>query len=156
MSLVLHQALKATDQALVKQKDLDCMVNYVGKFMLDDDHLFGCKFIFRYGMPGQFPTGEWGYLLSGDVGVHTRPEPKALDYRVSYRYGEIPEYEVKLKGLYEIIAPITNYVHRDRINLKDPYRVIERHLAALSRSIPLYLNYLVYKIFVGTETAKQK
>lgn len=156
MALILHQAYTSAQQALVKQKDLDCMVNYLGKFALAEDHLLGCKFIYKWGMPGQFPTGEWGFTFTGDVGLHTRPVPKELDWRISYRYGTIPEYEVKFKGLYEIIAPITDYYHKNYLELKAPERVIERHLRALQNAIPNYLQYIVYKIFVGSEKAKEK
>lgn len=156
MALTLHQAQTDQQQAQITRKDLDCMVNWIHQFALEDDHLFGCDFIFRSGMPGKFPTGEWGYTLWGDMGVHIRPEPKPLDYRVSMRYAEMQRYEVKFKSLIEIVAPCTNYYRRDQIQLENPLVIIQQHLAALSRSIPNYLRYLVYKIFIGNTRKTEK
>lgn len=156
MALTLHQAQTDQQQAQITRKDLDCMVNWIHQFALEDDHLFGCDFIFRSGMPGKFPTGEWGYTLWGDMGVHIRPEPKPLDYRVSMRYAEMQRYEVKFKSLIEIVAPCTNYYRRDQLQLENPLVIIQQHLAALSRSIPNYLRYLVYKIFIGNTRKTEK
>lgn len=131
------------------------MVNWLHQFALAEDHLFGCQFIFKHGMPGKWPTGEWGYEVWGDIGLHIRPTPEAGDWRAAPRYMEIEGHQVKFGSLIEIVAPCTNYYHRDFINLEDPYRIIRQHLAALRRTIPNYHQYLTYKIFVGTETAKE-
>lgn len=87
--------------------------------------------------------------------MHERPTPKPLDHRVSMRYPETPTYEIKLGSLYEVVSVYTNYYHRDYLKLENPYRIIENHLAALSKTIPNYLEYLVYKIFAGTEAQKE-
>lgn len=89
------------------------------------------------------------------MGLHIRPEPKPDKYAMRYRYPEIEGHQIKFGSLIEIVAPCTNYYHRDFIKLEDPYRIIRQHLAALTRTLPNYHQYLVYKIFVGTETAKE-
>lgn len=107
-------------------------------------------------MPGKWPTGEWGYEVWGDIGLHIRPEPRPGTYMTRFRYPEIEGHQIKFGSLIEIVCPCTNYYHRDFIKLEDPYRIIRQHLAALKRTIPNYHQYLVYKIFVGAETAKEE
>lgn len=151
----LHQSLTEQQRNNITYKDLDCMVNWMLEFMLEDNHLFNLNFIFKYGMPGKWPTGEYGYTIWGDMGMHIKPVPAVGDHRVSMRYEETPNYQIKLGSLYEVTAPCTNYYHRDFIMLENPQVVIQHHLAALSRAIPNYMSYLVYKIFIGTERAKE-
>lgn len=155
-NIALRQAQTTQQQSTITRKDLDCLVNWIHQFALADDHLFGCDFIFRNGMPGKFIGGEWGFTLWGDMGVHIRPEPIPLDNRTTMRYGETPQYEWKLKSLIEIVAPYTHYYRRDMITLENPMVVVEKHLAALSKSIPNYLQYLVYKIFIGAKRKDEK
>lgn len=107
-------------------------------------------------MPGQFPTGEWGYTLVGDMGLHIRPKPIPLDYRTTMRYGEGPRYDFKMGSLIEVVAPYTNYYRRDELTLANPKVVVQQHLAMLNKVIPDYLRYLVYKIFVGSKTKNEK
>lgn len=106
-------------------------------------------------MPQQFALGEWGYTLTGDMGLYHRPSPKPLTPRASPRGGTPPEYTVKLGSFYEVVSKYTEYRHLNKISLKDPMRIVENHLAALSRTLPNYLSYLCYKMFVGTEAAKK-
>lgn len=65
-------------------------------------------------------------------------------------------YEIKFKSLIEIVAPCTNYYRRDMIELENPLVIIQQHLAALSRSIPNYMRYLVFKMFVGNTRKQEK
>lgn len=90
------------------------------------------------------------------MGVHIRPTPNPLDHRVSMRYPEMGRYEIKFKSLIEIVAPCTNYYRRDMIELENPLVIIQQHLAALSRSIPNYMRYLVFKMFVGNTRKQEK
>lgn len=154
-NIELRQALTPEKQASITYKDLDCMVNWLHQFALEDDNVAPFSFVFRNGMPQQFALGKWGYTITGDMGLYHRPSPKPLTPRASPRGGTPPEYTVELGSFYEVVSKYTEYRHLNKISLKDPMRIVEQHLAALSRTLPNYLSYLCYKMF-ACENAKKK
>lgn len=96
--LKLNQALAVADLNNIQHKDADRLVRWVADFALDVEGDV-INFFFKYGIPGLYPTGEWGFIVSGDLGVIETPTPDPLDHRTSFRFGEIPRYEVKLSSL---------------------------------------------------------
>lgn len=153
--ITLRQALTPDAQKLITYSDLNCMINWLHQFALEDNNVAPFSFLFRNGMPQQFALGKWGYTLTGDMGLYHRPEPKPLGVRASPRGGTPPEYTVELGSFYEVVSKYTEYRHLNKISLKHPMRIVEDHLAALSRTLPNYLSYLCYKMFIGTEAAKK-
>lgn len=151
----LRQALTPEQQKLITYSDLNCLVNWFHQFALEDDNLEPFSWIFRNGMPQQFADGKWGFTLTGDMGLYNRPEPLHLTHRISPRGSTPPEYRIELGSFYEVVSKYTEFRHLNKLRLKHPMRIVEQHLAALSRTLPNYLSYLCYKMFVGTEAAKQ-
>lgn len=146
-----HQALTKQEQQKIFHSDLSCYVNYMHQFIIDDvTNYEPLMFIFKYGMPGQFPEGKWGFTFHGDVGIMQRPIVQKKDWRISPRYGEMERYKIELGSLFRIIAPITDYYEYHSQSLAHPNEITNMHLAALSRCIPLYHRYILYKIFAGT------
>lgn len=146
-----HQALNATEQKKIFHRDLQCYVNYMHQFILDDATKYEpLTFVFKYGMPGKFPEGQWGFTFYGDLGVLQRPIVLKGDPRIAPRWGQMQRYEVKLGSLFRIISPFTDYYEYESQKLANPHEITNMHLAALSRTIPLYQKYILYKIFAGT------
>lgn len=147
-----HQAVTLQEQAKIFHSDLQCYVNYMHKFILEDTAKYEpLMFIFKYGMPGQFPEGRWGFTFNGDVGVMQRPIVLKGDVRFSPRYGEMERYKIELGSLFRVIAPLTDYYEYNSQSLAHPWEITQMHLAALANAIPLYQRYMLYKIFAGTE-----
>lgn len=151
-----HQALTKQEQAKIFHSDLQCYVNYMHQFILEDvTNYEPLMFVFKYGMPGQFPEGKWGFTFHGDVGIMQRPIVEKGDWRVAPRYMEMERYTLELGSLFRVIAPITDYYEYHSQKLAHPQEITQMHLAALSRSIPKYHRYLLYKVFAGTEYKKK-
>lgn len=147
-----HQALTKQQQQAIFHSDLQCYVNYMHQFILDDVTKYEpLMFIFNYGMPGKFPEGRWGFTFHGDVGIMQRPIVRKGGHRISPRHREMERYHLEIGSLFRIIAPITDYYEYHFQILAEPNEVIKMHLAALSRCIPLYHKYIIYKIFAGTD-----
>lgn len=106
-------------------------------------------------MPMKFPNGKYGFVVSGDMGMHVRPEPDPHDHRLSYRYGEIPVHHVEFGELMRIVCPMTIYWDRDQVRFQNPEWYWGLMLKALSKTLPMYIKYLSYSIFKG-KTKKMK
>lgn len=148
-NIVLNQSYTDQQQKAVKLVDLDNMVRWVAQYTLespDNDYL---NFLFRVGMPGKFPTGEWGFTVFGNSGMHIIPDPDKLDHRTSYRYGTIPRYDVKLASLWGVTAPMTVYNRELRLSTMNPEIWKALHLQAVARALPNYWKYLSYSVFGG-------
>lgn len=68
---------------------------------------------------------------------------------------EMERYTLELGSLFRVIAPITDYYEYHSQKMVHPQEITQMHLAALSRSIPKYHRYMLYKIFAGTEYKKK-
>lgn len=54
-----HQAITKQEQSKIFHSDLQCYVNYMHQFILEDvTNYEPLMFVFKYGMPGQFPEGK--------------------------------------------------------------------------------------------------
>lgn len=147
-----HQAITTAEQRKIFHANLNCYVNYMHQFILEDVTKYEpLMFIFKYGMPGKFPEGRWGFTFHGDVGIMQRPIVVKGDWRIAPRYMEMERYKIELGSLFRIVAPITDYYEYHSQKMQYPHEVITMHLAALSRCIPLYHKYILYKIFAGSE-----
>lgn len=153
-NLTLSQALQTVDQAKITHVDLDNTIRWVAQFALETENDV-MSFIFRTGMPGKWPTGEWGYVVTGDSGVIEPPVPDPLDHRTSFRFGEIPRYSVKLKSLWGVQAPMTIYEKKLRLALMNPEVIKAYHLRAVAKGLSNYFEYVSYSIFAG-KSAKTK
>lgn len=152
--LELHQALTTVDQKKIQHMDLDNTVRWVAKYALETEN-DTLSFMFKVGMPGKFPTGEWGFVVWGDSGMHVIPDPDPLDHRTSFRYGELDRYPVKLGSLYGVMAPMTIYSRPLRLGLMRPEEIKAIHLQAVAKALPNYFKYISFMIFGGA-TGKAK
>lgn len=147
-NLNLFQALTPTEQGKIKLKDLDSAITYLWQYTLDEEHPYPTWFL-RFGMPYKFPNGKYGFIVAGNSGLHTRPDPNPHDHRLSYRYGEIPMHTVEFGELNRIVVPMTIYRDKNYVELQYPEYYWSLMLKALSKTLPMYIKYLSYSIFKG-------
>lgn len=118
-NLDLFQALTPEAQKKITIKDLDSAITYLWQYTLDEEHTYPTWFL-RFGMPMKFPNGKYGFVVAGNSGLHTRPEPNPHDHRLSYRYGEIPMHTVEFGELNRIVVPMTIYKDKNFVQLQNP------------------------------------
>lgn len=153
----IHKALSTVEQKAIKRADLDPMVNHLAEYTLRQSNIFGLSnLIFRAGQPGKTPSGGWGYVLYGTNDIYRRPEPNPLDYRVSWRSGEIPVHEIEYGSLYMVESKVTDYWGRNMLDMIHPKKWFSFHMAALRSSLTLYWTYLIWKVFASEEKIKKE
>lgn len=131
-------------------KDLASAINYYSTWYFKN---YADKVplpFFKNGMPQKFPNGKYGYVLAGLSGLHSRPEPKRGDHRLSYRYREIPVYTQEYGNFQRFTIPYTVYEDDLRVLNEKPEYFLTLQLKQLNNVFPMYMDYLTAKILGGS------